>query len=157
MTWHLGRGPRLRPGSGLQRLGPLGKRGPLLLVWLNCLQASLLKLQAFFFFSCCLFPKWLGWKIDNNGNILFVFFKPSPQIGTSMLVSNLPLACIVMVWRPSCVWVCVRRVLHSLPFCLHLVPGELLGCGGRGAPSCSCACATCGERCLGRRPAAPPE
>lgn len=101
-----GGGPLLRPSSHLQRLGPLGRRGPLLLVWLNCLQASLLKLQAFFFFSCCLFPKWLGWKIDNNGNILFVFFKPSPQNGTSMLVSNLPLTCIVMVWTFLCVGVC---------------------------------------------------
>ena len=35
-----------------------------------------------------------------------MFFKPSPQIGTSMLVSSLPLTCIVMVWTFLCVGVC---------------------------------------------------
>lgn len=141
--------PSWRPGAWRGRCSDLapvcrdtGLWGPLLLVWLNCLQASLLKLKAFFFFffSCCLLPKWLGWKIDNNGNILFVFFKPSPQNGTSMLVSGLPLTCIVMVWTFLCVGVCEAG--PSLSSFLSPPRAWRASGVGRGPPSCSCACAT---------------
>lgn len=111
----------------------------------------IVKTTGFFFFSCCLFPKWLGWKIDNNGNILFVFFKPSPQNGTSMLVSSLPQTCIVMVWTFLCVGVCEAGPSLS-SFLSPPRAWRAFGVLGGGPLSCSCACATRVSDALGGGP-----
>lgn len=116
----------------------------------------IVKTTGFFFFSCCLFPKWLGWKIDNNGNILFVFFKPSPQNGTSMLVSSLPQTCIVMVWTFLCVGVCEAGPSLS-SFLSPPRAWRAFGVLGGGASVLLLCVCDPRERCFGRRPAAPPE
>lgn len=81
-----------------------------------------------------------------------MFFKPSPQNGTSMLVSNLPLTCIVMVWTFLCVGVCEAGPSLS-SFLSPPRAWRAFGVlGGGGALSCSCACATRVSDALGGGP-----
>lgn len=74
-----------------------------------------------------------------------------------MLVSNLPLTCIVMVWTFLCVGVCEAGPSLS-SFLSPPRAWRAFGVLGRGRGSVLLLC-VCDprERCFGRRPAAPPE